>query len=127
MKGICKNCNEGFEYRPSQSGGIYCSNKCQGEHTILKRFTKGTKWRQTMRNYLVENTSYECSECGINEWNGNPITLQVDHVDGNKENNTFDNLRFLCPNCHSQTKTWGIGNISENGRDRLVTKGKKLD
>ena len=75
-----------------------------------------------MRHYLVENTVYECSECGVNELNGKHITLQVDHIDGDKENNTFENLRFLCPNCHSQTETWGIGNISEEGRVRLNIK-----
>jgi 5-methylcytosine-specific restriction endonuclease McrA len=59
--------------------------------------------------------------CDITEHNGKPITLQIDHIDGDRENNTFENLRFICPNCHSQTETWGIGNISEEGKLKLKT------
>ena len=125
MKGICKNCQTEFNYTPSQSGGIYCSNKCQGEYTILKRFVKGSKWNQRMRNYLIEHRDYRCGECGITEYNGKPITLQIDHKDGDRKNNTFENLQFLCPNCHSQTDTWGVGNISEDGKLRII-KGAKL-
>ena len=124
MKGTCQNCNTEFNYMPSQSGGKFCSNKCQGEYTVKQRFTKDSKWNKYMRKYLVENTEYKCSSCGITKHNNKPITLQVDHVDGDRTNNEFDNLRFLCPNCHSQTTTWGVGNISEEGRKRLVTNKK---
>lgn len=121
MKGVCKNCGIDFEYRETQKKGIYCSNKCQGEYTIKQRFNKGTKWRNTMRKYLVETKEYCCEVCGITEYNGKPITLQVDHIDGDRENNTLENLRFICPNCHTQTKTWGVGNMSEEGRGRCKT------
>lgn len=121
MKSTCLNCETEFNYSPSQSGGIYCSNKCQGEHTILKRFTNGSKWNQRMRNYLLKTKEYYCNVCHIFEYNGKPITLQVDHIDGDRKNNTLENLRFICPNCHSQTKTWGVGNMSEEGRLRCIT------
>ena len=124
MKGTCQNCNTDFNYMPSQKRGKFCSNKCQGEYTVKKRFTKNSKWNKNMRKYLVENKTYECNVCGISEYNNKHITLQVDHIDGDRTNNEFDNLRFLCPNCHSQTETWGIGNISEEGRKRLVTNTK---
>lgn len=52
-----------------------------------------------------------CSECGLPpEWNGKPIVLQIDHKDGNGTNNLPNNVRFLCPNCHSQTETFGTRN-----------------
>lgn len=52
---------------------------------------------------MIEN---KCSECGIREWNNKPLNCHLDHIDGNKENNAFENLRMLCPNCHSQTETY---------------------
>lgn len=49
---------------------------------------------------------YRCV-CGIeNSWQGIPITLQLDHIDGDRKNHKLDNLRFMCPNCHSQTPTY---------------------
>jgi hypothetical protein len=47
-----------------------------------------------------------CEVCEINEWNGNPINMQLDHIDGNSHNHQLDNLRMICPNCHSQTDTY---------------------
>jgi len=50
---------------------------------------------------------YKCVCGNEGEWMGALLTLQLDHKDGNKRNNKKANLRFLCPNCHSQTPTWG--------------------
>jgi len=51
--------------------------------------------------------SYVCSVCGIAEWRGRALTLHVDHINGKHYDNRLENLRFLCPNCHSQTPTYG--------------------
>tara|TARA_R100000406_G_scaffold63556_1_gene44486 strand:- start:157 stop:576 length:420 start_codon:yes stop_codon:yes gene_type:complete len=65
--------------------------------------------RSTLRNRIIkeEILQYKCNECGIIDWNGNPLSLQLDHINGVPNDNRVENLRFLCPNCHSQTKTWG--------------------
>lgn len=60
-----------------------------------------------LRRAMVESgIKYKCSECPVeSEWNGLCISLEVDHVDGDNLNNSLGNLRFLCPNCHSQQET----------------------
>lgn len=72
--------------------------------------------REMLKRAMTEKgIEYLCSVCGINEWNGEEITLDIDHIDGNYRNNVLENLRYLCPNCHSQTKTYGNKN-----RNRLT-------
>ena len=58
-----------------------------------------------LRRALVESgRDYKCEKCEADVWNGEELKLEVDHKDGNWLNNRPENLRFLCPNCHSQTK-----------------------
>lgn len=62
-----------------------------------------------LRRALLEiGREYRCEECGIgNTWNGKPITLHIDHKNGDWSDNRQENLRFLCPNCHQQTPNYG--------------------
>lgn len=65
------------------------------------------------RAYLKLPVDYKCSECGIEGmWNGKCLSLQLDHIDGDNKNNLIENLRWLCPNCHSQTKTFAGKNAT---------------
>jgi 5-methylcytosine-specific restriction endonuclease McrA len=65
------------------------------------------------KRLFIEKVKDEiCEECGINNnWNGKKLNLHLDHIDGDKLNNNLDNLRILCPNCHSQTDTYAGRNI----------------
>ena len=58
------------------------------------------------RKVVIEQQEHKCSRCGISEWMNNPISLEVDHIDGDNSNDDRSNLEALCPNCHSQTSTW---------------------
>jgi len=61
--------------------------------------------REKKKTVLAEQGGV-CLRCGLSEWLGEPLTLELDHADGNHSNNARPNLRVLCPNCHSQTPTY---------------------
>jgi transposase/5-methylcytosine-specific restriction endonuclease McrA len=79
---------------------------------------------QVLRRALVaQGRAYRCAECGVSDsWNGRPLTLQIDHIDGRYWDCRPDNLRFLCPNCHSQTSTYAGRN-----RPRLTIAVVRVD
>lgn len=66
-----------------------------------------------LRRALIESGTPEmCYECGMGpEWQGKPLTLQVDHRNGDFLDNRPGNPRFMCPNCHAQTPNFGSGNL----------------
>lgn len=62
------------------------------------------------KRLIKHGRKYVCEKCGINEWEGSPLTLHLDHINGINNDHRLENLRFLCPNCHQQTDTWGARN-----------------
>lgn len=80
--------------------------------TDEKLFIKSDKKRyKTVKDRILELKllEYKCSnpKCNIHStWNEEPLVLDLDHTNGNSYDNRLENLRFLCPNCHSQTKTY---------------------
>lgn len=83
---------------------------------ILKINTIARNFRthaHLLRRALIEvGRKYQCEVCGISDWNGQPLVLEVDHINGDRLNERAENLRFICPNCHSQTSTYGSKNGS---------------
>ena len=70
------------------------------------------------KKYFRELKNHTCEECSLTSWRGKSITFEIDHIDGDITNNELTNLKLLCPNCHSQTKTWRGRNIN-NGKKKF--------
>lgn len=62
---------------------------------------------KSMRKYLIEIRGHRCEKCKLSEWNGEPIPLDLHHIDCNRDNQNIDNLILLCKNCHGLTESYG--------------------
>ena len=96
-------------YKPNQGlkGGkkpidpkIQLSEILEGKHPTFQTYK--------LKIRLIDEGIFknECSICGLDSWLGKPLMIELDHIDGDSHNHKLDNLRMLCPNCHSQTDTF---------------------
>lgn len=119
----CPVCGIEFKRTRIEKKKTHCSRECLHKHTwetvTRPAIENGTflpyrNGRISYHRYLVERDGYKCYGCGVSEWSGKHLTLDIDHIDGNPKNDLPENLRFLCPNCHRQTDTWGSRNKQSN-------------
>ena len=105
----CLYCNKEFNHS-SGTMNKFCSNQCNAkyiwERNSIPKIEQGLGGN--LHRYLRETRGDVCELCSqISVWNNKPLKLQLDHIDGHSDNNNLDNVRLLCPNCHTQTDTYG--------------------
>lgn len=84
----------------------------------LERILSESKSRCSVKRRLLGAGVLKnvCDECGLSEWQGRPLSIQLDHRNGVKNDHRIENLRMLCPNCHSQTSTFGTRNRKQRAQ-----------
>jgi len=128
-KNNCKHC------KVPTNNESFCSHSCRAKYINCRREKKPkppTRWeiglnrflkgkiseRSALRKYLTKTVGYYCYNCELSDWDSKPITLIVDHKDGNAGNNFPSNLQLLCPNCNSQTPTFAGRNKGYGRKSR---------
>lgn len=112
------NCGKEHTTKRFNYTNKYCNNQCQKDFEYkeaIKNWDTVPPGKSRIKRYLAETFGNKCSVCGIDSWNGNDLVLELEHKDGNSENNGKDNVCLICPNCHSQTSTYKAKNKG-NGR-----------
>jgi Zn finger protein HypA/HybF involved in hydrogenase expression len=100
------NWAKGKTFTPNED--VFKEDSCYSNEMVKQRI---------VNQNLLE---YKCVKCGIDSWQGESIVLDLDHINGNNRDNRLQNLRYLCPNCHSQTDTY-------KGRNKNTGKQKVSD
>lgn len=136
---FCRN-SECGQLLTRRSQKTYCGSACAAayKHFVLIQSWLSGEWdgsieggelSSTIKKYLLKQADYKCPECSWNKIN--PSTgrspLEVDHIDGNSENNAPSNLKVLCPNCHSLTPTYKGLNATGRGTRAYRKKYDQFD
>jgi len=118
----CLFCKKEFDHNHGSNNKfctIECFAKYQWEYVSIPKIEQGLGGN--LKRYLKQKIGDYCVECNQESiWNNKPLVLQLDHIDGNSDNNNLKNVRLLCPNCHSQTSTFG--NAGKGNRYKKNTK-----
>ena len=136
-KYYCLNCGSLIEHNKNTKHK-FCSNSCQQEYEYKKWIENykqnnsiaiNTKWGQIpgyLKRYIFEKYQNKCCLCNWSKINPytNTIPLEIDHIDGNSNNNSEENLRLICPNCHSLTSTYRGANRGNGRKITWTIKGK---
>lgn len=124
----CLNCEKEnlFSYHKINK---YCGISCQTTYqykAYISEWKKGLKdgkkgklqTSNHIHRYMLEKQEGKCAICSISSWCDKPIKLELDHINGISTDNREENLRSICPNCHSQTPTYKAKNKGKGRKER---------
>ena len=106
---------------------VFCSNICRYNYKqeervkVIKEFNGVGLNARVLKNYKIMTEGHKCTICGNSFWQGKPIPLVLDHINGRASDNNLDNLRLVCGNCDMQLPTYKSKNKNS---DRIKRKGK---
>lgn len=118
---LCEHCSEAIPFDKKRSR--FCNHSCAAR--FLNPLSKKVKTEKangkftsfeslvcvgTKKKRLIQERGHKCESCLLDTWLGQQIRLTLDHTDGNSDNNSRENLKLLCWNCHSMTPTFGAKN-----------------
>ncbi len=119
----CVNCGKNGK----SVGRVFCSKSCYVESNkkkVINKIESGdtTLYFTAYKKYLIEKHGCKCMECGWDKTNitsGN-VPIELEHIDGDSTNNKLENLKLLCPNCHSLTPTYKALNKGNGRHSRMI-------
>jgi hypothetical protein len=137
LKFHCEFCNKGFVKKIALSGH---TSKCQNNPNMVIKEKKRFKEKETLlslpyeqvplslrREKIYREQDGNCNRCGLAEWLGQRITLELEHKNGNHYDDSRENVELLCPNCHSLTDTWRGRNKSKGKSGKRVSDEEMIE
>jgi hypothetical protein len=104
----CYKKNQGLKGTPRLTDyKIPLTEILDGKHPSYQTY----KLKQRLIEEGIKKNECEIQSCKLSSWLGNPLNCELDHIDGDRFNHKLENLRMICPNCHSQTETYRARNI----------------
>lgn len=124
----CREC--GAPTRRGQRHGnfnTYCDGCIEEGHHLHRKELHEYDTDKGRKGYLLRHQKRRCEVCRRATWQRHPIPLELDHIDGNADNNERTNLRLICPNCHALTPTYKIRNAGQGSKRQAKRRRRYAD
>lgn len=102
-----------------RNGGIVNKKKSLNDYLVKGVKVSSFKLKNRLLKEGIKEHKCENPECGLSEWHGKPIPLELHHINGDNTDNRLENLQMLCPNCHANTDNYG----GKNQKLNIIKKG----